>query len=114
MRSDLFEDVEGLYDLIASNPPYLSAAEMDEREQSLRYEPELALYGGKDGLDFYRRIAKDYRRYLKPGGTLLLEIGMTQREAVGALFENCECISDYGGRPRVIMVRNDDREAEEM
>ncbi len=110
VQSDLFENVEGTFDLIVSNPPYLSRDEMDGRDLSLRYEPALALDGGVNGLDFYRRIAKEYRQYLKPGGTLLLEIGMTQKEAVEALFENSECISDYGGRPRVIAVRNDDRE----
>ncbi len=114
VRSDLFEAVEGTFDLIASNPPYLSETEMDGRDRSLRFEPDLALYGGEDGLDFYRRIAKEYRQYLKPGGTLLLEIGMTQREAVEALFDNSECIFDYGGRPRVIAVKNDDRETEKM
>lgn len=108
VQSDLFEAVEGTFDLIASNPPYLSETEMDARDRSLRYEPASALYGGADGLDFYRRIAADYQRYLKPGGTLLLEIGMTQKDAVSAMFENSECICDYGGRPRVIAVRNDD------
>ncbi len=108
VQSDLFEAVEGTFDLIASNPPYLSEAEMDARDRSLRFEPALALYGGADGLDFYRRIAADYQRYLKPGGTLLLEIGMTQKDAVSAMFENSECITDYGGRPRVIAVKKHD------
>ena len=108
VQSDLFESIEGTYDLIVSNPPYLSAAEMESREESLRYEPALALFGGEDGLDFYRRIAEEYRQYLRPGGTLLLEIGMTQKDAVSALFENSECICDYGGRPRVIAVKRND------
>ncbi|MBR0507844.1 MAG: peptide chain release factor N(5)-glutamine methyltransferase [Clostridia bacterium] len=108
VQSDLFDAVEGAFDLIVSNPPYLSGKEMDARDASLRYEPALALYGGEDGLDFYRRIAADYRRYLKPGGALLLEIGMTQRDAVEALFEHGECICDYGGRPRVIVVKDHD------
>ena len=114
VRSDLFDGIEGTFGLIVSNPPYLSRPEMDARDESLRFEPELALYGGEDGLDFYRRIANEYRRYLKPGGTLLLEIGMTQKEAVAALFDRADCIPDYGGRPRVIAVKNDDRETEEM
>ena len=109
VKSDLFDAVEGTFDLIVSNPPYLSSDEMDARDESLRFEPALALFGGKDGLDFYRRIAAEYKRYLRPGGTLLLEIGMTQKGDVSALFENSECLYDYGGRPRVIAVRNDDR-----
>ena len=106
VQSDLLDSVEGTFDLIVSNPPYLSESEMASLDDSLRFEPALALYGGEDGLDFYRRIAKAYRTYLKPDGVLLLEIGYTQREAVEAMFENCECIMDYGGRPRVILVRN--------
>ena len=108
VESDLFENVTGTFDLIVSNPPYLSDADMAAMDAGLRFEPALALYGGADGLDFYRRIAADYKRYLKPGGALLLEIGMTQKEAVSAFFRNSECITDYGGRPRVITVRNDD------
>ena len=108
VQSDLFDGVDGVFDLIVSNPPYLSKEEMDARDVGLRFEPELALFGGEDGLAFYRRIAGEYRRYLKPSGMLLLEIGMTQKEAVEALFDRCECITDYGGRPRVIAVRNDD------
>ncbi len=108
VQSDLLEAVEGTFDLIVSNPPYLSAEEMDARDAALRFEPELALYGGEDGLDFYRRIAASYRRYLKPGGSLLLEIGMTQKEAVEAMFGHCECVYDYGGRPRVIVVKEYD------
>ena len=108
VQSDLFENVEGTYDLIVSNPPYLSEKDMDARDASMRFEPAIALSGGEDGLEFYRRIAADYRTFLKPGGTLLLEIGMTQKDAVMELFGKCECMEDYGGRPRVIRVTNDD------
>ena len=108
VQSDLFDSVEGTFDLIVSNPPYLSKEEMDTMEPGLRYEPALALYGGEDGLDFYRQIAKEYRRFLRPGGALLLEIGYTQKEAVEALYGTGECVYDYGGNPRVIVVRNDD------
>lgn len=114
VQSDLFDGIEGTFELIVSNPPYLSSDEMAARDESLRFEPALALNGGEDGLDFYRRIAAAYRRFLRPGGTLLLEIGMTQKDAVSALFENSECLYDYGGRPRVIAVRNDDRETEKV
>lgn len=108
VESDLFERIEGRFDLIVSNPPYLSAEKMRTRDASLRFEPALALDGGADGLVFYRRIAARYREFLNPGGTLLLEIGMTQEADVSALFQNSECKADYGGRPRVIVVKNDD------
>lgn len=105
VRSDLFDGIAGTFDLIVSNPPYLTAQEMDERDKSLCFEPASALFGGADGLDFYRRIARGFRRFLNPGGTLLLEIGCTQRDAVSALFAGSICIEDYGGRPRVIVVK---------
>ena len=108
IRSDFLDAIDGEFDLIVCNPPYLTWADMDGRDASLRYEPELALYGGEDGLAFYRRLAKEYTRVLKKGGTLLLEIGMTQREAVEALFPNAECTLDYGGRARVITVKRND------
>lgn len=108
VQSDFLDSVEGTFDLIVCNPPYLDRAEMDARDVALRFEPEEALYGGEDGLDFYRRLAGEYRRFLKPGGLLLTEIGMKQKEAVEALFPGAECFYDYGGRPRVISVKNDD------
>lgn len=108
VRSDFLDDVDGTYDLIVCNPPYLSREEMEHREPSLCFEPEIALDGGADGLDFYRRLAKDYRRFLRTGGTLLMEIGMTQREAVQSLFPDAVCIADYGGRPRVMTVCKND------
>ena len=108
IRSDFLDEIDGEFDLIVCNSPYLTRADMDGRDASLRYEPELALYGGEDGLAFYRRLANEYTRVLKKGGTLLLEIGMTQREAVEALFPNAECTLDYGGRARVITVKRND------
>lgn len=108
IRSDFLDGIEGSFDLIVCNPPYLSQEDMDGRDLSLRFEPELALYGGADGLDFYRRLAAEYRRVLKPDGTLLIEIGMTQEQDVSALFPGSKCIHDYGGRPRVIVVERHD------
>ena len=107
VQSDLFDRIGGTFDLIVSNPPYLNAAEMESLEPSLRYEPRIALDGGADGLDFYCRIAAEYRNCLKPGGTLLLEIGMQEAEAVQSLFAEAEVRCDYGGRPRMVMVKNE-------
>lgn len=102
--SDLFRDVDGSFDLIVCNPPYLSRADMDAMQKELRYEPEAALYGGTDGLDFYRRIADGYRRHLNGGGALLLEIGSTQAESVLQLFYDARVQNDICGLPRVIIV----------
>ena len=112
VRSDLFERIEGAFDMIVCNPPYLDREEMEQADASLRYEPALALYGGTDGLDFYRRIQKTYAAHLKAGGYLLLEIGYRQEQAVRALFCGAECIYDYGDRPRCTVVKKHDRKAE--
>jgi len=71
------------FDVITSNPPYITAEEMQELPISVgAYEPTMALYGGEDGLDFYRAIAVNYYGALKPGGSLCLEFGMGQENAV--------------------------------
>ena len=79
--SDLFEKIEGTFDCIICNPPYLNAKEMQEIDSSLRFEPEMALYGGNDGLDFYQRIREVYKQFLNPDGWLIMEIGYSQAEA---------------------------------
>ena len=104
IRSDFLDEIEGPFDVIACNPPYLSMEDMENRDATLRHEPELALYGGFDGLAFYHRLAKEYKRVLKPDGTLLMEIGMTQKDAVTELFPDAQCLLDYAGRPRVLVV----------
>lgn len=76
------------WDLIACNPPYVSAAEYEALDPSVRdFEPRLALWAGGDGLDVYRRICQDIDRFLTPGGALLLEIGYAQGPAVQALLD---------------------------
>jgi release factor glutamine methyltransferase len=78
----------GKFDMIISNPPYITAREMQELPASVKdYEPHLALYGGEDGLDFYRSIADKYRAALKPGGYLCFEFGMGQGDAVCEILE---------------------------
>ena len=108
VRSDFLEEVQGSFDLIVCNPPYLSKEDMENRDAALRFEPALALDGGEDGLDFYRLLAGSYKRVLKPDGALFMEIGMTQKDAVLSLFPGAECVPDYGNRPRVVIVRNHD------
>lgn len=101
---------EGELDLIVSNPPYLTAAEMQQLQPEVAREPAMALEAGADGLVFYRAITEHYQKALRPGGALALEIGWQQREAVTALLaENgwveIACKKDYGGNDRCITAR---------
>ncbi len=97
------------FDIIVSNPPYVAEHERETLPKNVReYEPEIALFCGADGLDAYRRIADGVRDCLKPGGTLLLEIGEGQTEAVMALFtesaglEFFRCHKDLAGTDRAL------------
>ena len=83
-QGDLFGAIPyGLrFDVIVSNPPYIPAADCLELQEEVRREPMMALDGGDDGYDFYRRIAKDAPRFLKEGGVLLLEVGYDQAQGV--------------------------------
>lgn len=101
---------EGELDLIVSNPPYLTAAEMQQLQPEVAREPAMALEAGADGLVFYRAIAEHYQKALRPGGALALEIGWQQREAVTALLAESgwveiACKKDYGGNDRCITAR---------
>ena len=101
----------GKFDLIVSNPPYITAQEMLELPVSVKdYEPHLALYGGEDGLDFYRSIAKNFAPALKPGGYLCFEFGMGQGDDVcQILTENGYTIldrtRDYNSRERAVLAQ---------
>ena len=108
----LSEDFEsrlgGGFSVITSNPPYITDNEMKELPQSVRYEPELALRGGEDGLVFYRRLCKIAQKCLASGGWLLVEHGYLQQEDVMKIFnENGFCnvtgLRDFGGNPRVVL-----------
>ena len=88
LLSDCFSAVENRkFDMILSNPPYISKAEMDDLMPEVCFEPATALYGGEDGLDFYRKITSEAGQHLSKGGYLLYEIGWKQREAVGTLLK---------------------------
>ncbi len=110
--SDLFTSLpDKKYDLITVNPPYLTKRDMDELQKEVKKEPALALFGGEDGLDIYRLIAKDIHGYLKPGGYALLEVGQGQEKDVLALLKN-ENTVEYGiqkdlcGIDRVVWIRS--------
>ena len=114
VEGDLFTYWQGLpegeLDLIVSNPPYLTAAEMQQLQPEVAREPAMALEAGEDGLVFYRALAEHYQNALRPGGALALEIGWQQREAVTALLAangwvDIACRKDYGGNDRCILAR---------
>ena len=107
LQGDLYAPVgDERFDMIVSNPPYISREEMERLMPEVQREPKLALYGGEDGLDFYRRLAKDAAKHLRPGGCILLEIGYRQKEAVEALLQKHVgkpfALRDYGGNWRVV------------
>ena len=108
IQSDLFEKVEGSFDLIVSNPPYIRSQEIAGLMPEVReHEPHLALDGKDDGLHFYREIIKGAMPHLKLGGQLFFEIGYDQGEAVQALlaangYTEIAVVKDYAGLDRVV------------
>lgn len=98
--------VEGAYDLIVSNPPYIAAEELAHLAPELGYEPAMALTDGADGLSAYHAIARGAPRHLAPGGTVLVEIGARQGADVCAIFAAAgfaaQVLPDLDGRDRVV------------
>ncbi len=109
IQSDLFANVEGTYDVIVSNPPYIPTTVVDQLMPEVRdYEPGLALDGNEDGLLFYRRICADVKSYLKGKSYLLFEIGFDQGKDVSTImnsvgFHDIRVIQDYAPSDRVVM-----------
>lgn len=111
VTGDIFESAgaDKKYDLIVSNPPYIPENEMDTVSPETKYEPETALKGGKDGLDFYRAIIKNYKSALKEGGMAAFEVGAGEAEAVQSLFKNAGfkdtgTVKDLNGIKRVVFA----------
>ena len=108
----------GKFDMIISNPPYVTAQEMEELPPSVKnYEPHMALFGGEDGLDFYRSLASNYRKALKPGGYMAFEFGEGQGDDVCAILEEngytiLERTRDYNGRERAVLAQYGRKEDE--
>lgn len=102
----------GTFSVIASNPPYVAKAEMERLQREVRYEPEMALYGGDDGLDFYKRLLPRYTRSLKSGGLFAVEIGDNQERDVMKIFTESgytpEAVKDSGGFYRVVYAQKED------
>ncbi|MBE6934313.1 MAG: peptide chain release factor N(5)-glutamine methyltransferase [Ruminococcaceae bacterium] len=101
----------GKFDMIVSNPPYITRSEMEELPYSVSgFEPHMALFGGDDGLDFYRAIVQNYTAALKPGGYLCFEFGMGQGDAVCQILEKnqytiLERSRDYNERERAVIAQ---------
>jgi len=111
VKSDLFADLEGSFDVILSNPPYISGPEFSDLPDEVLKEPRIALYGGEDGLDFYRRIFARAGRFLKSGGHLAIEAGYGQADAISDIiasscgFEFVGATKDFNDIDRIIAAK---------
>lgn len=101
----------GKFDMIVSNPPYIDARDMETLQPSVKdYEPHLALYGGEDGLDFYRSIVKNYKAALKPGGYMAFEFGEEQLDPICRILEDngftiLERARDFNETERAVLAQ---------
>ena len=108
IQSDLFDRIEGTFDVIVSNPPYIKREEIGTLMDEVRlHEPYMALDGHEDGLYFYRKIAEEAPGHLRAGGSLFLEIGWDQGESVSELlrqqgFTDVKVVKDLAGLDRVV------------
>ncbi len=111
IQSNLFEKIEGDFDIIVSNPPYIQTNIITTLSKQVQREPHLALDGGEDGLFFYRKLLNEAPNYLKAKGYLCMEIGYEQKEAVMQLaqetgkYEIIEAKQDFSGNDRVIICK---------
>lgn len=116
VQSDLFDRIEGTFDLIVSNPPYIRSADCKHLSRTVRdHEPMLALDGGADGLYFYRAIAAQAGAHLTSGGVLMLETGFDQAHQTACLlekdFEDIRIMRDMQGVQRMVLARKKGGEA---
>lgn len=111
IKSNLFENLASKkFDIIVSNPPYIETATINSLQPEVKdHEPILALDGGEDGLDFYRKIIKEAPKHLNENGVIIFEIGYNQSQAVTNLlqsnFEDCKTIKDFGKNDRVVVAK---------
>ena len=110
VKSDLFDKVDKqLFDVIVSNPPYVSKEDWQDLPMNVLCEPHLALYAGRGGLDFYKRIFKHAGGFLKEGGHLAMEIGYDQKDSVAGLINGEimleEIVKDSNGIDRIMILR---------
>lgn len=111
IKSNMFESVNGKYDVIISNPPYIKTEDISLLDKSVQIEPHLALDGGVDGYDFYRIIADNAVNFVNDGGYIFLECGISQAEYIKSLFSNynhyceIEIIKDINGIDRILKIK---------
>ena len=111
LKSDMFENINQEFDIIVSNPPYIETQVIKTLSKEVQNEPIIALDGGKDGLEFYKIIAKESYKYLNSNGYIMVEIGYNQRKNVINLFENTKqykeivAIKDLGLNDRIIIAK---------
>ena len=111
LKSDWFEAIEGKFDLIISNPPYIGLSESSEISQEvLNYDPDIALFAGSDGLEAYERIIPQLTKFLNPGGTVVLEIGASQSDSVKTLMNSCglsevKTLKDLARKDRLVTAK---------
>lgn len=111
IKSDLFENIEGRFDIIVSNPPYIETDVITTLEPQVKdYEPHSALDGGEDGLYFYKKIVQNCHKYLNDGGYLMFEIGYNQGKALVQILENAdfsdiEIKKDLAGLDRLVIAK---------
>ena len=102
----MFESLHGTWDVIVSNPPYITRAEMRKLSKEVKKEPETALFGGIDGLDYYRTIAREAHKRLSDDGMLFLEVGKGQAYAVAGMlvsnYKTVEVLQDLDGVDRIV------------
>ena len=108
VQSDLFKRLRGRFDIIVSNPPYIPTKDIENLQREVKdFEPRLALDGGEDGLDIYRRIAQEAPKYLNRGGTLIMEVGEGEAEKIVKMFRGnsyAMIIKDFNGVDRYVKV----------
>lgn len=112
LKGDLFDAVDKMkFDMIVCNPPYIKSGDFNSLAKEIRdFEPRLALDGGSDGLEFYRRIVPEAKQYLREGGILMLEIGDGQQLKVFEMlitrgYQDIEFLRDSAGSIRVLKAR---------
>lgn len=108
IESDMFEKISGRFDIIVSNPPYIETRTIEKLSKEVKNEPILALDGGKDGLDFYRILAKQAKNFLEKDGILAVEIGYNQKKEVMEIFEkhgfsDIYTKKDFGNQDRIVI-----------